>query len=688
MDDRVGQQLGQYRLLRILGYGGFANVYLGEHIFLGTHAALKVLQMRVAREDLESFLHEARTIAALKHPHIVRVLDFGVASDLPFLVMEYAPLGTLRQRHPRGSQVPLTTMVSYIKQVASALQYAHQQRLVHRDVKPENMLLETENHVLLSDFGIALVAQSSRYQHTQETVGTISYMAPEQLQGKPRPASDQYALGIVVYEWLSGDRPFHGSFTEMYSQHLFVPPPPLSQRVPWLPRDVEAVVQRALAKDPQQRFPTVQDFADALEQASQDVLPTARGEAHGWSQPSQGPQAHSVSAAPLPPLEPTQAVAADSPISAPSPLREGAERARPQRATVSRRTVILGALGLVAAGGGLTWLALLRKPTVTNSAGATSPTTSSHQTSSSAGKSPTSTPPPPGYLLFTYQGHTASVGTVAWSPDGSLLASGSADRTAQVWDAHTYRTLVTYRGHSGGVQSLAWSPDGSRIVSGGDDHTLQVWEASTAAPLFTLSGHSDTVWMVGWSPDGTALASASNDGTVRVWDAGTGASVRVYRGHSDFVYCLAWAPDSQRIASGSNDRTVQVWEAQSGQLLSTYRGHSNLVATVAWSPHRTQMASGSRDKTVQIWEVSSGRTQLVYTGHIHQVNTAAWSSDGSRIASASNDDTVQVWNAKTGSTELTYRRHTDYVWCAAWSPDDTRMASSCNDGTVQIWQVA
>src|SRR5207249_7651677 len=134
------------------------------------------------------------------------------------------------------------------KQVAEALHYAHERRLIHRDVKPENMLLGANNDVLLSDFGIALVAHSTRYQNTQEVIGTAAYMAPEQLQGKPRRASDQYALGIVMYEWVCWDRPFHGSFTELYSQQLFVPPPPLREKVPELPPDIEEVVRVALSK--------------------------------------------------------------------------------------------------------------------------------------------------------------------------------------------------------------------------------------------------------------------------------------------------------------------------------------------------------------------------------------------------------------------------------------------------------
>ena len=141
-----------------------------------------------------------------------------------------------------------------MKQIASALQYAHDERFIHRDVKPENMLIGRRGEVLLSDFGIALVAQSSRYQSTQDMVGTMAYMAPEQIQGKPRPASDQYALGIVVYEWLSGIRPFHGAFTEIVAQHLAAPPPPLHEKVPTIPPGVENVVMTALAKDPKARF--------------------------------------------------------------------------------------------------------------------------------------------------------------------------------------------------------------------------------------------------------------------------------------------------------------------------------------------------------------------------------------------------------------------------------------------------
>src|SRR5947209_3219124 len=268
----MAERLGNYQLVRLLGRGGFAEVYLSEHLRLGTYAAVKVLYTRLASPgDIEGFEKEARTIAHLKHPHIVRVLDYDVEDDIPFLVMDYAPGGTLRKRHPKGTSLPLATIIPYVKQIADALQYAHDQRVIHRDVKPENMLVGEHDELLLSDFGIAIAAQSSRYQGTQNMGGTMAYIAPEQIQGHPRPASDQYSLGIVVYEWLSGKCPFHGSMTEIVAQHLAVPPPPLQEKVPPIASQVEQVVLTALKKDPRRRFSSVKAFATALEQASQNT---------------------------------------------------------------------------------------------------------------------------------------------------------------------------------------------------------------------------------------------------------------------------------------------------------------------------------------------------------------------------------------------------------------------------------
>ncbi len=263
----VGQQLGNYHIIQHLGQGGFANVYLGEHLHLKTQAAIKVIHTQMSQSDLQDFVKEAQMIAALKHPHIVRILDFGEEKNIPFLVMEHAAQGTLRQRHPKGSVLSITTILSYVKQVATALQYAHDHKLIHQDVKPENMLVEANSEILLSDFGIAVIAHSTSSLKTQRASGTPLYMAPEQWDGKSRPASDQYALGIVVYEWLSGKCPFQGNIHALQHQHKSVAPPPFDKSLQ-IPSAVEDAVQKALAKDPEQRFARVQDFATALDKAN------------------------------------------------------------------------------------------------------------------------------------------------------------------------------------------------------------------------------------------------------------------------------------------------------------------------------------------------------------------------------------------------------------------------------------
>jgi serine/threonine protein kinase len=271
MADRVGQQLGQYSLKQLLGRGGFAEVYLGEHIQSKTPAAIKILSTQVIAGDKRAFYQEVRIMVNLVHPHIVRVFGFDELSDPPFLVMDYAPNGTLRRRYPRGSVLSLETVLPLFKQAADALQYAHEQKLIHLDVKPENMLLGPRNELLLSDFGIARALQTQMtHLSVQGFGGTAIYAAPEQFQGKPGPASDQYALATIVYEWLTGALPFAAlDWMALGFKKTSEPPPPLRDKAPAISREVEQVVLTALATDPRDRFASVCAFAEAFENACQ-----------------------------------------------------------------------------------------------------------------------------------------------------------------------------------------------------------------------------------------------------------------------------------------------------------------------------------------------------------------------------------------------------------------------------------
>ena len=509
MVDRVGQRFGDYRLTRFLGRGSFGEVYLGEDVREHTLAAVKLLQARLTAQDLRDFINEANTLLRLRHPNVVHLLGFGIEDDTPFLAMAYAPNGTLLQRHPRGTRLPLATIVTYVKQIAAALQYAHDQRRIHRDVKPANMLFGATNEILLSDFGIAVVAHNPSSQRQEDAIGTADYMAPEQWQGRPLPATDQYALGIIVYEWLCGECPFRGNRLQLMYQHLQTPPPPLRGKVPTISPGVEQVMMMALDKDPKQRFGSVQEFASALEQAYE-------------SGPAVPPL--TTAAPPQPPSPPTTTGPTQSPVVPSKPSR--------------RKVVLVGIVGLVVVGSGLALWGHL-------------PFRSSQMP----------TPIPQGMLLYTYSKHTDLVSAVAWSPEGKHIASGSYDKTVQVWDAANGNSVFTYHGHAGHVNAVSWSPDGTRLASASNDKTVQVWDAANGGNVYIYRGHTGVVLAVAWSSDGKHIASGSLDKTVQVWDAANGGHVYSYPGHANSVDTVAWSPDGKRIASGSFDKTVQVWEA-------------------------------------------------------------------------------------------------------------------------------
>jgi WD40 repeat protein len=709
MTDRVGQLSGNYRLLRLIGRGGFADVYLGEHLYLNTKAAIKILQTRLTNEDSTDFINEARMIANLVHPHIVRVLDFGLQDEVPFLVMDFAPNGTLRQRYPRGVPLAPEEVAPHVKQVASALMYAHERRLIHRDIKPENMLLSATNEVLLSDFGIALVTQNSRVDGTMEVVGTAGYMAPEQIQGKPRPASDQYSLGVVVYEWLTGERPFLGTFTEVATQHMFVPPLPLRQKVPAITPDVEEVVMRALAKDPQQRFQTIQAFAHAFEQASSSDLPTYVNPPPPPFPFTPPPDLASHNAASI--LPTNQYLAQDEVRTIPTSMTERMAPEVAQKKGISRRTMIFGlasAAALVVAGSGLAFWSLGHRgtPPVTNlvspagsahstsvpTAQPTTPPTAQPTTPPTAPPAPTQPPQPTapvvtmGATLYIYHGHSGIVYADVWSPTGTRVASCGQDATVQIWDATTGDNELTYSGNTNQVYALAWAGNGQLLASGGEASVVQVCDPGSASTVYTYTGHSQPVNTIAFSPDGTLIASGSTDKTVQVWNATTGAPVLTYPNHTDVIRGVAWSPDGRSIASASEDMTVQVWDASTGQNLVTYRGHTAGVLDVAWSPDSTRIVSVGRDATAQVWNAATGNNILVYRGHTARVWGVDWSPDGSRIASCGFDNTVQIWDANSGTYFYKYSGHSANVWYALWSPNGQLIASASSDGTAQVWR--
>jgi serine/threonine protein kinase len=665
MINLVGKYVGDQRVVRMLGLTNFTEVYLTESSFPRRLEVLKVLRVDLSGVDQENFLLTSRAIVDLVHPHIIRMREISIAQlekNFPVLFMEYAPNGTLRQRHPIGSRLPLTTVLPYVRHISEALHYAHLQGFTHAGVRPENILLGSDNQVLLSDFSFALISSIKK-----TATGATAYAAPEQIMGNPCPLSDEYALGVMVYEWLSGELPFYGSLREIADQHLSAPPPLLSGRIPGISSDVERVLLTALAKDPGNRFANLLAFANALEQAS-------------LSAPSYSPHPLSLSGTHGPPSAPMVGMRQQDPSSLTGNAPPAVVGSKPSSGTapgsptrrISRRALIAGLPVVVVAGGGIVaWLLTQRESSTTTAGSRTQ---------------------------FTYFGHAGEVTAVAWSPNGKYIASGGNDHTIRIWDARTGADLLSLDGLSGGVPAIAWSPDSTRIasttagpsVSGGppaSENAVQVWNATTGKPVYLYHGHSGGITDIAWSPRGERIASSSTDYTVQVWDATSGKHPLIYRTHSWYVWTMAWSPDGKRIASGEPDGTIQVWDAATGHTFLTFRGHSSEVEAIAWSPDGKRIASAGDDYTVRVWNSATGKLVYLYRGHTGYVRTVAWSPNGHVIASGGNDKTVQVWDSATGKTNYTYHSSSGSVTSVTWSPDSHAIAIGSEAGPVQVLQL-
>ncbi|HEX7736201.1 MAG TPA: serine/threonine-protein kinase [Ktedonobacteraceae bacterium] len=720
--DLSGKQLGNYRVTRLIGHGGFADVFLGEHIYLKTQAAIKVLHTRVNQDQnaIHYFLGEAQTIARLTHPHIIRVLEFGIEEDTPYLVMEFAPNGTLRQHLPR--QVPLSVLMAvyYVKQVASALQHAHNNQLIHRDVKPENFLLGANYEVLLGDFGISSLAHSSKSLSTQEVAGTIAYMAPEQIEGKPRQASDQYALGIVMYEWLTGRYPFTGSFMEIATQHMFTPPPAPRSLDASIPEAVEEIILTALAKKPEERFLDVESFARALEKAALSTL--SPGEALLLAEQPGSPEMRdflyktlrvaTTTAVPtllpgevatLPPLQvPVPVLETPARLSNETPATLAAMTGKRSSQPVSRRTffgVLAGFTLVLGAGAFGFWELSTHQANTSANTKHNSGRATATNPAQTAAPSPTSAPDPTAEPTTNTQvsqpvvfQQNTQVYSVAWNHNGALVASGGNGAQIQIWNPSTGQVQNALNSGQAHIYSLAWAPDNRRLAASYGDGTAGIWDAFQNVYSGLNGRQNRRVNSIHWSPDGGYLVTASGDGTVSLWSAFDGTLLNTYGGHSGYVNIAAWSPDSNLVASGGQDSTLQIWNPTTMQLKAMGSGHTQEIISLDWSPDSQRIVTGSKDGTAKIWDAQTGKLLRTYTGHGSFVVAVAWSPDGQKIASGGGDhlnpptDTsAQIWSPDTGTRLNAYRRHSNEIESIAWSPDGRRVISGSDDGTAQVW---
>ncbi len=743
MADRIGQQLGLYRLIRFIGRGSFAEIYLGEHVRMLTQSVVKVFQVQLTPEEEERFGEEARVVSRLGHPHIMPLVDVGVQDSTPFLVMGYAPNGTLRDQFPPGMPQAPGAILPYIWQVADALHFAHGQRVMHRNLKPENMLLDSRGEVLLSDFALPVIFQSPRYQAALERAGAATYLAPEQIRGQTIPASDQYALAATVYEWLSGGPLFQGSITEIMAKHLFTEPTPLRERVRTISPAIEVVLLGALSKDPADRFPSVESFARAFEEASQAVpvllfmppvlvdapepeeqntteaalAPTAApavAEQETTPQPIVSaplnmPPAESLdgppaaSAAPVSPADDQPIITPaparppeDQPISTPAPSPEGQPiiTPPPSHAPVVAEPVASSepepsaappaAPILVSAPPG----ALFARP----ESPAAMPTPAftvpgrPRMTQPLVAPAQPDAAPPPAAAPAPNPPVPAMPAPSAPAPSASAASAPNHSRSSPTLGA-TWREVDWIPTPALTPAYPASAPVGApregisrrALLVGGMVGLLGVAGALTWLGVDKLSRHSS-----GSAPRVAATAKPTATPTPTPVPQ-PGDTLFTYHGHTGFLRSVSWSPDGARIASASDDGTVQVWDALTGAAPYTYRGHSSPVMAVAWSPDGTMIASGSQDNTLQVWNPTSGQMLFSFTFG-KQVMGVAWSLDGAYLAAVSWDYTIGVWDAKT------WRRLHRFVAFGAvntlaWSPDNIHIVTGDADKQAVIWNV-
>jgi WD40 repeat protein len=622
------------------------------------------------------------------------------------------------------------TVADFGVQSAEALEHAHQLGVIHRDIKPANLLVDGGGRLWVTDFGLAHCQSQPGLTMTGDLLGTLRYMSPEQALAKRTMVdarTDVYSLGVTLYELLTLEPAYNGrNREEVLRQIAFEEPCSPSRLNKAVPAELETIVLKAMAKNPDERYAASQELADDLRRFLEDKpikarRPSLRQRAIKWVRRHKTV----VRAALVVLVLAVVALAVSTALiwRAKADLGKALERERQtsyyQRIARAERewsaNDLRGLEQLLDACPsdlrGWEWhylkrLSLQNISPLEHAAAVFAATFSPDGrwiVSGSQDGMVTVWNATTGEKRFAFAAHKNHVRSVAISPNGRRLATASWDGTAKVWDFDPDRArgekapLHTMTGH-GEVYSVAFSPDGQRLASGGKGNTVLVWDVAAGRQICALAGHTSYIWCVAYSSDGQYLASASGDATVKIWNARTGQEERTLRGHIAPVLSVSFSSDGRWLASTTGnmetlaDGEIKVWDIRTGQGVRTLRGHTGWVFRAIFSPDGQRLVSAGMDETVKLWELQTGQEVLTLRGHREKVRSLEFSPDGIRLLSAGHDGTVRIWDAtplerETLQEPLTLHGHLGGVRNVAFSPDGRHLASAGDDATVRVWDL-